>query len=311
MLIESQIEPRTTFGVPRTDLTMMLVILIWGANFSMVKISLLQMSPLTFATLRFIIATPILWIFMRWSEGAVPLPPRSLWKLIWIGVIGNTAYQVFFAYGLSISTAANGALLIATVPAMIALGGALLGIEQLTRQVGLGIVLAFIGVVPVVAVRGLAFSFDTLLGDLCMLGSAVCWTIYTLGVRTIGSNISPLRITAMTMITGLPGLILIGTPAMLQTDWSAISLEAWSGLGYASVLGLVVAYAFWNNSVRLVGGNRTALWLRDSSCRRHHRRAAAWRTTRPDARYWCDLDHRRRSANPPLIRNPRSAGRRG
>lgn len=260
MLIKSQTEPRTAFGIPRTDLTMMLVVLIWGANFSMVKISLLQMPPLTFATLRFIIATPILWIFMRWTEGAVPLPPRNLGKLIWIGVIGNTAYQVFFAYGLSLSTAANGALLIATVPAMIALGGALLGIERLNRNVGLGIVLAFIGVVLVVAVRGLAFSFATLVGDLCMLGSAACWAIYTLGVRTIGGNISPLRITTMTMFTGLPGLILIGTPAMLQTDWSTISLGAWSGLAYASVLGLVVAYAFWNNSVRVVGGNRTAIY---------------------------------------------------
>jgi hypothetical protein len=65
VLIKSQTEPRTAFGIPRTDLTMMLVVLIWGANFSMVKISLLQMPPLTFATLRFIIATPILWIFMR------------------------------------------------------------------------------------------------------------------------------------------------------------------------------------------------------------------------------------------------------
>lgn len=249
------------FGLPATDLTMILVVLIWGTNFSMIKISLVQIPPMAFAALRFTGAALVLWLIMRWREGAVSLPSRSLWKLTWIGIVGNTFYQIFFTYGLSITTAANGALLIAIVPTLVALSGALLGIERLTRNIGAGVALAFLGVCLVVAARGgAALSLETIVGDLLMLGCAVSWTIYTLGVRTLAAGISPLRITTMTMVTGVPGLLLLSIPDLLRNDWLAVSPAAWGGLAYATLLGLVVAYVLWNNSVRLVGGNRTAIY---------------------------------------------------
>jgi drug/metabolite transporter (DMT)-like permease len=246
--------------LPTTDLAMIAVVLIWGANFSVVKLALQEIPPLAFAGLRFAVAAVLLWVIARWREGSAPLPPGSLWKLTWIGLVGNTLYQLCFIYGLSITTAANASLLIATTPAMVALAGAVLGVERLKASTIAGIALAFCGVVLVLLSRGLAFAREGLLGDMLLIASAVCWTAYTLGVRMVGAGISPLRITSTTMLTGTPGLLLVGLPELLGVRWAAVSGGAWLGLGYSALLALVLAYVVWNNSVRVAGSNRTAIY---------------------------------------------------
>lgn len=262
MLTQSQREVRRVIpGIPLTDLTMMLVVLIWGVNFSVVKIAMTQIAPLAFTAIRFTIASVVLLGILRLREGAIVWPEgQHFWKMVLFGIIGNTCYQICFTIGLSITTAANAALIIAMTPALIALFGAMLGVERITRSMILGIFLACSGVVFIVATHDLAFSRHTLSGDLLMLLASLCWAIYTLGVRSIDHTSSPLNITTLTMVTGTFGLVLIGIPDLLRTDWGAVSMAAWGGLGYAALLGLVVAYFLWNNSVRLVGGNRTAIY---------------------------------------------------
>ncbi len=254
-------QPVLFAGLTAIDLTMLLVVVIWGANFSIVKSALTEIPPLAFATLRFATASVILLVFMLWHEGKRALPDRrTLWKLTWVGIIGNTIYQALFTYSLTLTTAANGSLIIATTPALVALAAAMLKIERIRRVMAVGIALAIGGVVLVVAERGLALGGRGLLGDLLMLGAAICWTIYTLGVRTLGQGLSPLAITTWTMITGMPGMLLVSLPDWSTVAWSHVSLQAWLALAYATLLALVLAYVLWNNSVRVAGSARTAIY---------------------------------------------------
>lgn len=247
-------------GLSMIDLTMILVVLIWGANFSVVKLALAEIPPLAFAALRFAIAGVLLFGLLLLREGRPRLTRAALWKLTWVGIVGNTLYQVLFTLGLQRTSAANASLLIAITPALVAGFGALLGIERLRRATALGVGLALAGVALVLAARGLSFTQAGLVGDLLLLGCSVCWMIYTLGVRSMGGGLSPLAITAWTMVTGVPGLLLISLPELLATDWAAVSAGAWGGLAYATLLALVLAYLLWNNSVRVAGSNRTAIY---------------------------------------------------
>lgn len=252
--------PAAVPGIPWTDLTMVLVVLIWGANFSVTKIALQEIPPLAFAAVRFAVAGTLLWLVLRAVERPQPLPPGALPRLIVLGLVGNSIYQLCFLLGLTYTTAANASLIIATTPALVAGAGALLGIERLRRAGVVGIALAIGGVALILAARGLQLTRDGLLGDLLLLGCAVSWTIYTLGVRSLGGGMSPLTITTWTTITGAPGLLLIGLPATLGTDWGAVSAGAWAGLAYSTVLGVVVAYLLWNTSVRVAGSTKTAIY---------------------------------------------------
>ncbi len=243
------------------DLTMTLVVLIWGANLSVLKAAIGQIAPFAFTAIRFTLASGVLWGILRLSEGAHPLSRATLLRSVWLGLAGNTLYQTFFISGLRRTSVANSALLLATTPVIVALASALLGLERVTRRIAWGIALAFLGVGLIVVRRGLALSSETLGGDLLVLAAAGCWAIYTLGVRTVARELSPLRTTTLTMLTGTPGLILAGAPELSWQDWSAVGFAGWFGLGYSATLGLVLAYILWNNSVRVVGSSRTAVYV--------------------------------------------------
>jgi drug/metabolite transporter (DMT)-like permease len=124
-----------------------------------------------------------------------------------------------------------------------------------------GIALGTLGVVLVIATRGVGCDRETLIGDLLTVFAVLCWAGYTVGLRRVPSGVSPLRITTITAIAGTPGLVLLGLPDVLRLDWSAVSGKAWLALAYASVLSLVVAYLLWNRSVKAIGGTRTAIYM--------------------------------------------------
>lgn len=240
---------------------MLLVALIWGANFSVTKLALRQIPPLGFTAIRFGVASVLMLWILRHQEGKASLPPGSLPKLIWLGVVGNSLYQLGFILGLARTSATNSALLLATMPTMVVVLGGVLGIERTTARMRWGTAIATLGVVLVVAARGVGFSMQTLRGDLLIMAGVVAWSVYTLGLRTLPEGISPLRVTTLTLITGTPGLLLAGLPDLLSMRWASIEPGAWGALAYATLLSLVVAYLLWNTSVRSVGGSRTAIYM--------------------------------------------------
>lgn len=239
---------------------MLLVSFIWGANFAVVKTAFTQIPPLAFAALRYLIASLALALLLRSREGLTPIPRGSFWPIIWLGFIGNTLYQLFFVTGLSRTTAANSSMLLSTTPALVALCGGLLGIERITRRVAAGVVLATFGIVLVMLARGVSFSSGTLIGDLVTLGSTFCWVAYALGVRKMMGRISSLRLTALTMVAGTPGLLVIGWPQLASLDYGALTLSAWFGIFYSSIFALVICYLIYNRSVHRIGSVRTSIY---------------------------------------------------
>jgi drug/metabolite transporter (DMT)-like permease len=247
-------------GPARADLAMLLVVLIWGGNIPVIKAALSEIPTLGFAGIRFAIASVAFVLLLRAREGSVRPPTGTGWAMLWLGLLGNTAYQLLFMTGLSHTSVANTALILASTPVLVAVFGAASGIERLTAAVGGGVALAVAGVALVLGQDGARVTARTLAGDLPVLGAAACWAVYTLGVRRYATTMSPLRLTTLTMLTGTPGLVLAGLPDILRTDWSAVSPAAWGGVAYSAFLALLVAYTLWNTSVAEVGPSRTAVY---------------------------------------------------
>jgi drug/metabolite transporter (DMT)-like permease len=240
---------------------MLLVCLIWGLNFSVTKLALAQIPPLPFTAVRFIISSLLLWLILRLAERRAAPSREGLKTLVVLGVVGNTCYQLTFTLGLDRTAASNSALILSTVPTVVAVFAGLLGLERITRRMWWGIGLGTLGVVLVIATRGVGFEMSTLVGDLLTVLAVLFWAAYTVGLRRVPSGVSPLRVTTITTMAGTPGLVLAGLPGMVRLDWGAVKLEAWAGLAYAAVLSLVVAYLIWNRSVKAVGGTRTAIYM--------------------------------------------------
>ena len=83
-----------------TDLGLLLIVLIWGINFSVLKVLLRELDPLALNALRFPMAAVALWILVRRLDGSLKPDPQDLRRIITLGLLGNVAYQLCFIFGL-------------------------------------------------------------------------------------------------------------------------------------------------------------------------------------------------------------------
>ncbi len=254
----------TASGRPlfRAEVTIWLLVLIWAANFSVVKASLADFRPLAFNALRFVLASGILAIILRKSALQVRFDRRDWISLVWLGLLGNTAYQVLFIVGIDWTLAGNAALMLATVPVFATLLSGALGHERIGAWVWVGVLLSLAGIALVVwgGAKSVRFGVETVRGDLIMLAAAVAWSVYTVGSSPLLRRYGTLPVTAVTMWIGAAGLLAASAPSLLDQHWSAIRPAAWAGLVYSGALAIALAYLLWYYSVRTVGAARTALY---------------------------------------------------
>jgi drug/metabolite transporter (DMT)-like permease len=245
-----------------TDLLMLSVVLIWGINFPVVKVSLRSLSPMAFNSLRFILATGVMIAITRMRGESLRLDRRDILGVLVLGLAGHTAYQWLFIHGIALTSSANTSLLMATSPIFVALYSHLLGVERGNRIVWAGILLSFAGVGFLIAggPNGLSLAGGATLGDLLVLLSATLWASYTVLSRPLLRHYSPIKLTTVAMMAGIPPLVLLSVPELLHQDWSAVPPAHWMGVIYSGLLSLAVAYTFWGTSVQRVGNARTAVY---------------------------------------------------
>lgn len=249
-----------------TDLLLLATICIWAVNFIVVKNVIGgALQPIAFTALYFVVASLVLLPLLSGltpAERAVSHGDR--WKIIGLGLIGNTLYQVFFITALANTLPTNAALILATPPIFIALIGAIFKLEKLTGLAWLGIMLSFGGITLVILgnapteVPGSAAN--PLLGNLLALGAAIMWALYTLLAAPVLKRHPPLKLTALSVAVGAVPLVVLATPAFLATDWSSVGLAAWLGVLYSGALAIALAYIMWNRGVQRVGAARTGVY---------------------------------------------------
>jgi drug/metabolite transporter (DMT)-like permease len=169
---------------------------------------------------------------------------------------------VLFIKGISLTTAGNSSLFLATVPVWTAVFSVVMRKDRLNKAAWIGIVLAFIGVAIVTIGSGQKFSLSgsKTIGNLIMLLAASCWAGYTILSRDLLQRYSPLRLTALAMITGAVGLWIFAIPEVIKQSWADVSPKVWGAVAFSGIMALVVGYIIWAEGVKKIGPARTAIF---------------------------------------------------
>jgi drug/metabolite transporter (DMT)-like permease len=243
---------------------LLLMSLIWGVNFIVVKVGTQLMQPLAFTGARVTVAAVALVIVVVAMREKWP-NRKDLLTLLALGVLGNGLYQVFFIEGIARTRAGDAALVLAASPALMAIIGRMLGVEQVTGRRVLGIAASLLGMALVVfgsgkAAAGANGAISTVGGNMLVLAACLCWATYTVLLKPYTERIAGVPLSAVTMVGGAVPLLALSTTQMVHTPWSALPANAWGALLYSSVLALTVAYLFWYRGVRVLGPTRTAMY---------------------------------------------------
>ena len=253
------------------DVQLLLLVVIWGANFAIVKSALSEITPMAFNALRFA-GGSLLTLALAWIvERNLSIARKDWGAVLGVGLLSGFVYQVLFIQGQARTQAGNSSLILSTVPVFVALIGTGLRTERLRGHNWIGIGLSFAGIVLLVSRRGgmeylsggasaIGLSGRTLLGDLLVLGCTVTWSAYTVLSRPLMQRYSALSLTAWMMAASTPPLVLIAIPELRAMRWGSISTQSWIGLLYSAVLAIAVGYVIWNMGVKQLGGTRTAAY---------------------------------------------------
>ncbi|HNQ80721.1 MAG TPA: DMT family transporter [Candidatus Aminicenantes bacterium] len=245
-----------------SDVFMLLVTLIWGLNFSIIKISLRELSPAGFNGLRLLLTAAVLVGLMAASGESFRVGRSEFWKLAALGIMSHALYQILFIGGLSRTTASNSSFILSFSPAIVALIGGLLRIEKVRWGAALGIVISAAGLYLVIAggeggIRLLSAGFQ---GDVMIFAGTILWSLNTVFSKEFLERLSPLKFTAITVGLGALAYFPFCAGAISRISWRSVSPAAWAGLGFSAVFSLVVGYLVWYVSVRRVGNVRTAVY---------------------------------------------------
>jgi drug/metabolite transporter (DMT)-like permease len=245
------------------DAELMLVVLFWAFNVTVVKVCLRDVQPLAFNCLRFACASIALLVLARWQEGSLAVRRQDMARMILLGIVGHALYQLCFIEGLARTTASSTSLIFGSTPIVVGLMSRLAGHERIGPAGGAAALLAFLGVYFIVAGKGGPLPVKgggPMLGDLLVFGAVLCWSTYTVLSARMLSRYSPLRVTAVTLTIGAVLMVPPALPEIFAQDWAAVPPLAWAGLIYSFVFALVVSYVLWYRSVKKVGNLRTALY---------------------------------------------------
>lgn len=242
-----------------TNLSLLLMVVIWAVNFSVAKLGLNALSPLAFNALRFPLAALVVLTALR-IRGPLPLPlPRHRLRLVLLGLLGNVLYQQFFIFGLDRTRAGTASLLLAGTPMLTALLSAAVGHERVGWRSWVGAAATIAGMTLIVgSVAGAGDS--TIGGDLLMILASVAWAVYTVGSRPLVEHYGAIPVTAWTLCIGATGVVLVGLPDVARTDLAALPVGAWLSVVYAGAMSIGVAYLIWYHGVQQIGNTRTAVY---------------------------------------------------
>lgn len=231
-------------------LSMMLV----GANVVVVKVLAEHLPVFVIIVMRTGIAALVLAPF----AGIVRLPPpRVMLFIVLQATLGTIGYNAFLIAGLARTGALQAGLILASLPAVIALGAALFFRERLRRRHWLAILLAAIGMGGLAHGRGATFSA---IGDVLIFAGVCGEAGYALIAKSVAGRMAPLAATFWMQASG----------AVLSAPLAAAT---WPARGFSTfVIGLLVLHSLstsvaavllWYRGMRRVpagiGGAFTAL----------------------------------------------------
>lgn len=243
---------------------LILATIFWAGNFVFAKIGLQTLSPMELASGRFLVASVVLLVLMvygrnnfRWTDIRPRLP-----VLFISGIIGVFGYNIMMFIGLKQTSSVNGALIMGLNPAFtLILSMMFLSVKVNKFQV-LGLVLSFVGVLFVITNGDLQdlMRLNYSKGDLLLIISSLTFGIFNVLNRKYLSGINPLSITAFTTFPSaiLFLLLTLGGPEFAIGHFNSVNVLC---ILFMAVMGSVLAYFFWNSSVKEIGADKSAIYI--------------------------------------------------
>lgn len=247
------------------------VTMVWGGTFVAGRYLADSLNPLLAASLRFLLASVALLLFVRMARIPMVRPSARQWlQLLLLGFFGIFFYNLCFFYGLHYINASRASLIVALNPAVIGLASWLLFKERLNKAKVVGIAICMAGASMVIVSRdpqllagGVGVGAGAWLGDLLIFGCVLGWGVYSLFSRELNQTLGPVQTVTYSILLGT-GMLWMTSIVRGEVSVAAISqlgAQQWLSLLYLGVLGSALAYIGYYEGIRKIGAMRSGVFI--------------------------------------------------
>lgn len=239
---------------------LLLAMIFWGMSFIGTKYSLQTLQPISIVLIRLIISCSFLIILGKLLGELSKIKRKHFYWFIILAFFEPFLYFIGETYGLKYVTPTIGSILISTIPLFVPWGAWLFFRDKISIRNFLGIVISVIGVFFTMLNKDFQFT-SSILGVSLVMVAVISAIAYTLIIRYIANDYSPLTIITYQNLLGIPFFI----PLFFIIDFPTFSVASidnnlWIVLLMLGIFPSSFSYMFYTYAVREIGVSRTSVF---------------------------------------------------
>jgi drug/metabolite transporter (DMT)-like permease len=237
-----------------------------GSYVGLSRLLVAAMPVFLLAWMRFGIAAVAMAGWVRRAPTEAPLSPRERRLLFWESFLGNFGFSICMLFGVAATSAVAAGVVMAAIPATVALMSWIFLGERITGRVKGAIVLAGAGIATLALAQapggGGAASAPSApwWGYALLLGAVICEASYVVIGKRLAASVSPQRISALINLWGLALITPFGLWQAWSFDFSSVSASTWALLVFYALAASVATVWLWMRGLRHVPASRAGIF---------------------------------------------------
>ncbi|MGQ5523374.1 DMT family transporter [Chitinimonas sp. PSY-7] len=205
---------------------------------------------------------------LHWLKKPADEPPMSSQtkKLLFLeSFIGNFLFTLCMLFGVSLTTAVSAGVIMAAIPAVIAILSWLLLGEKVSRRVWAAVGCAMLGIgLLAIADTNPTESSTTAsqawLGNLLVFGAVVCESVYAVIGKKLTGVLGPKRITALINLWGFVLMTPMGLFVAYTFDFARVQLDSWLLLLFYALAASIWTVWLWMTGLKRVPASQSGIF---------------------------------------------------
>ncbi len=206
--------------------------------------------------------------WLRKPAGEPPMS-RATMKLVFLeSLLGNFLFSLCMLYGVSMTSAVAAGVIMAAIPAVVALLSWIFLRERIGVRVWAAIACAALGIALLALSRhevpggpaSPSAHGNAMWGNLLLLGAVVCEAAYAVIGKKLTGTLSPKRITALINLWGFVLMTPLGLYVALRFDFRAVAAGSWALLVFYALAASVWTVWLWMTGLKTVPAARAGVF---------------------------------------------------
>ncbi len=234
-----------------------------GSYVGLSKLLVAVFPVLLLAWLRFGIAALAMPHWVPRRPGEAPLSRHDRRLLFWESFLGNFLFSICMLYGVQATSALAAGVVMAAIPAAVALLSRLYLHERIVPRVQAAIACAAAGILLLAMVKapaGAPAAPAPWWGYALLLGAVLCEASYVVIGKRLTGQVSPRRISALINLWGLALVTPFGVWQALHFDFTAVPAATWTLLVFYAIAASMVTVWLWMQGLRHVPSSRAGVF---------------------------------------------------